>query len=491
MANEVIALINKLPAGTAKPLVQIDNTDLDGWPFEWYFRNLPAGDVTYSSSFAGATAPVLIMLGPQSDTYNAQLVHRYDRSQYRWNWWFPEDYKGFTFDHGMCGSAYAEVACQPGQTGMTFLKTGTPCAENSTNVTNCSAIQSPASIDLLDAVTNPTSYGNLWNWFVFRKPFGARGARMMDVYIRKDLLPEGSGTFQAGTSASTTAAQSYPAVKFKMVHAFGGSTISLAEGGTIGPSGKIYIADAGNHRIDILSHDGKLLQTIGSSGTGPGQFNVSQSPMDVAVGPNGDIYAADWWGNRIEEFTAKGTFIRSWGRSGSTGPYGMYGPRSVAVGQHGVVYVADTGNERVSAYSARGAFLFSFGSRGAGSGQFDEPSSVFVGPRGGLYVDDMWNGRIERFSPTGKFITSWPVPWTSQSYQEPYGTVLSNGNIVVSDPDNVRLLEYTSRGTLLGQYTNSGLSLPSGVFAGKHGRLFVVDSTRNRIDELAPSKASP
>ncbi|HEV3308915.1 MAG TPA: flippase activity-associated protein Agl23, partial [Chloroflexota bacterium] len=127
VAAEAIGLVHRIKSSTLGPLIQVDDADLQGWPFEWYFRNLPAKDVSYSSNFAGKSAPILLMLGPEHDQYGASLVKRYVVSQYRWNWWFPEDYKGLAFDNGKCGTAAHETTCPPGQPGTVFLRTGTPC----------------------------------------------------------------------------------------------------------------------------------------------------------------------------------------------------------------------------------------------------------------------------------------------------------------------------------------------------------------------------
>ena len=199
VASETIALVHRLQGSSVRPLVQVDVNDVQGWPFEWYFRNLPAGDVSYSSSFANASAPILIMLGPEHDQYNAGLRHHYVVSQYRWNWWFPEDYKGFAFDNGRCGTPADETACAPGQSGTTFLRVGTICKDPSVAGSGCSAVQQVPTINVLNAVRSGSTWGNLWNWYVYRTPFGARGFRPLYFYVRKDLAPKGASSSNGGS----------------------------------------------------------------------------------------------------------------------------------------------------------------------------------------------------------------------------------------------------------------------------------------------------
>lgn len=491
VANEVTNLVQRFPKSTARPLVQVDSNDLGGWPFEWYFRNMPASDVSYTTSFANASAPVLIMLGPEYDQYSAQLRRRYVVSQYRWNWWFPEDYKGLTIDNGRCGTPYHETTCPTGQRGMVFLKTGSPCPPSGVN-SNCSPIQTPAAINIGDAATNGTTWLHLWHWFVFRTPFGARGARMLYLFVRKDLVPAGSGSFRSPPSL-TSAPAGYPSLRYRLIRTLGtssaqGSSLLDPRGITVGPNGDIYVADAGDHAVRVLNKRGRALRSFGTSGHGRGQFNVNESPMDVAVAGNGDIYVADWWGHRIEEFNSKGSFLRAWGHYAKGGPYGFYGPRSVAIGYHGDLYVADTGNRQIAVFSPSGRFLFRFGSAGTGSGQFLEPSSVVASPDGDIYVTDMWNGRVQRFDHRGNFLESWPVLWPADSYQEPYIAVLSNGNVAVTDPTNQRVLVYTARGKIVGQISDPALALPIGIASSANGEIYVTDATDNAVQVFAPGK---
>jgi uncharacterized protein (TIGR03663 family) len=495
VAADVLGVVHHVRPGVAPPLIQVDDADLQGWPFEWYFRNLPAADVSYSSSFADPTAPILIMLGPEHDQFNAGLMQRYSVSKYRWNWWFPEDYKGLTFDNGMCGTAAHEVVCAPGQAGTVFLKTGSPCPAAATVAgRNCSLIQTPAAINVITAITQPSTWQNLWSWFVFRTPFGQRSDRPLYLYVRKDMLPRGSRGSSSGGSG-TSLYKSLPATQIESFGSSGPPKARLVNprGISVGPRGNLYVADAGNHRVAIFSPSGVFIRSFGVPGTGLGQFNLNQSPMDVAVSAKGTMYVADWWGHRIEEFSPSGRFIRAWGHYGLTGPDGFYGPRSVAIGPSGNVYVADTGNRQIAVFSSTGRFLFRFGRAGSSAGRFEEPSSVIVDSNGDVYVADMWNSRIQRFDGEGHFLGSWPVPsWQSQSYDEPYLAATSNGDILATDPAAARVLEFTSSGHAVGEFPEPNLSLPIGVAAASNGIFYVSDAGGNRVVQFrAGAKVIP
>lgn len=126
----------------------------------------------------------------------------------------------------------------------------------------------------------------------------------------------------------------------------------------------VYVADAGNHRIEKFSEDGTFIEAwgwgvsdglaqaevctlaceAGLEGTGVGQFSV---PTVVAVdnsggASNGDVYVGDESSKRVTKFSASGAFLESF-EAGTEGPFSaIYG---VAVDKHGDLWVYDTGSE--------------------------------------------------------------------------------------------------------------------------------------------------
>ena len=66
----------------------------------------------------------------------------------------------------------------------------------------------------------------------------------------------------------------------------------------------MVIADNGIGSVLVFETSGKLLKTIGSRGSGRGQFKDISA---VTVAPSGDILVAD---SRIQVFNSNGDFIR-------------------------------------------------------------------------------------------------------------------------------------------------------------------------------------
>src|SRR5262249_36743538 len=127
----------------------------------------------------------------------------------------------------------------------------------------------------------------------------------------------------------------------------------------------------------------------------------------IAVDLAGNIYVADAGNHRVQKLAPDGKFVAEW-----KGPeLGFYGPRRVAVGPDGLVYVVDQGHSRIAKFSPDGQALTTWGIKGKGDGQFDDPTSVAVDPATNkVYAADPINKRIQVFDSNGKFLTKWSVP---------------------------------------------------------------------------------
>lgn len=158
-------------------------------------------------------------------------------------------------------------------------------------------------------------------------------------------------------------------------------------------SGNIYVADAGNDRIQKFASDGTVLGTWGKTGTEDGNFH---SPMGVGLDGTGNVYVADSGNNRIQKFTAAGAFIGKWGAAG-TGDGEFRNPTAVATDGAGNVFVADRENNRIQKFASDGTFIMKWGSFGTADGQLNAPSGIAVDLSGNVYVADRFNNRIQKF----------------------------------------------------------------------------------------------
>ena len=114
--------------------------------------------------------------------------------------------------------------------------------------------------------------------------------------------------------------------------------------------GEVLVADSGNHRVAVFSQDGKLIRTIGSQGTGPGQLKY---PTGVAISPDGELYVSDSNNGRVQVLTPQGAYIREFGK----GQLGNQHKLLFSADKH--VLVADQCNYRVAVFNQDGALVSS------------------------------------------------------------------------------------------------------------------------------------
>ncbi len=107
----------------------------------------------------------------------------------------------------------------------------------------------------------------------------------------------------------------------------------------IATNGDILVADGHgvmqghqtNDRIVKLAKDGTFIMAFGKHGSGPGEFDV---PHSLALDSSGRLYVGDRSNNRVQIFDQSGKFIAEWKQFGR--------PSSVFIDQNDTIYVADS-----------------------------------------------------------------------------------------------------------------------------------------------------
>jgi predicted membrane-bound mannosyltransferase/sugar lactone lactonase YvrE len=342
------------------------------------------------------------------------------------------------------------------------------------------------------ALTNNNTY-TLTNWGT---------SEAMTFYVRKDIV---SKLWPFGTVPQTVSAPVDPYAGITTTvspdNVLGGlgtlaGQFQVPRGLALAPDGSLYVADAGNNRIQHISTAGKVLQVWGSfadisKGAAPGgTFN---EPWGVAVGPDGSVYVADTWNYRIQKFTADGKFLQMWGTGPAEGNTQFYGPRGLAVDSLGHVFVADTGNKRIVIFDANGNYLGEFGGAGSQLGQLDEPVDVALDAQGNAYVTDTWNQRIQVFTPdTTRLVYTASAAWDVDGWSgngldnKPFITVDPTGTVSVTDPELCRVISFsaaTGKATHVwdGCAAGTAFQLPTGVLSDGSGGLWVTDATNGKL----------
>jgi DNA-binding beta-propeller fold protein YncE len=164
--------------------------------------------------------------------------------------------------------------------------------------------------------------------------------------------------------------------------------------------GKLYMPEAGNHRVNVFDMMGKFLFDFGGPGSEPGKMN---NPESSKFASDGKLYVADLKNDRIQVFDAEGKLLFGWGKTGS-GPSEFKAPAGIGIDKLDNIYVTEIGNDRVQVFDKTGKFITMFGKKGSGNGEFGNLHGMIVDKATGLvYVADTANDRIQVFRPVGAF----------------------------------------------------------------------------------------
>lgn len=114
----------------------------------------------------------------------------------------------------------------------------------------------------------------------------------------------------------------------------GPDTFNAPSAVVVAPNGDIFVADGHggdtNARMVKFSKDGKFIKAWGRKGSGPGEFDI---PHSIAMDSTGRLFVADRNNNRIQIFDQEGNFLQEWKQFGR--------PSSVFIDSSDNLYVAD------------------------------------------------------------------------------------------------------------------------------------------------------
>jgi DNA-binding beta-propeller fold protein YncE len=177
----------------------------------------------------------------------------------------------------------------------------------------------------------------------------------------------------------------------------------------------VYIGDFSGDKINKYTKDGKLIGSIGTSGTQAGQF---QGPAGLRISPvSGNIYVSDQFNNRVQVLDPQGNSLFTFGKQGS-GDGEFNQPIGLEVDEFENIYVADSINSRVQVFDKNGKFLTAYGKPAAaappklGQPPFGNPLDLTPGTfnwtggtsykDGKLYVGDFFQGRVQVLNVEGR-----------------------------------------------------------------------------------------
>lgn len=138
---------------------------------------------------------------------------------------------------------------------------------------------------------------------------------------------------------------------------------------------RIYVADVADHQVEILDRkSGKVVKTVGSGGSEPGQFTF---PTNITLDAAGNLYVTDTGNFRVQKFTGDGELISTFGAVGDA-PGSFTRPKGIAIDPEGRIYVVDAAFENVQIFDPEFRLLMGLGGPGSEPGNLYLPSDVEI-----------------------------------------------------------------------------------------------------------------
>lgn len=245
-------------------------------------------------------------------------------------------------------------------------------------------------------------------------------------------------------------------------------------------SGRVYVTDSGNQRIQMFRGTGGFMKAWSSDGPGTAPFTrITGIAVDASTN---DIYALDNGDNTnspyMHKFRLASTcptgatkvvsgicFISKWEIGDSTEPPGFnYSPKGVAVNSltHEVYVSVDRQTPDqylIYRYSSSGTKLTDWGGfEGSTDGKLVDPKGIAIDPISRVYVADSGNSRIQTFllanpcpndttqiASSVCFVTKWGTPGSANGQLSDPNDITVGGPLglnYVADTGNNRIQEF-------------------------------------------------
>jgi DNA-binding beta-propeller fold protein YncE len=153
-------------------------------------------------------------------------------------------------------------------------------------------------------------------------------------------------------------------------------------------SGNLLVTDREGDRLLVFAANRDLLYEAGGFGDGAQQL---EDPEGVVTSPT-RIFVADSGNGRVQVLNPQGRFQESWPLPGGGRPAGL------AADGEGRLYVTDVERGRILVFDPKGHVIAEAGAPGAGPAELHGPAGVCALAKGGIIVADSEHDRLVRFS---------------------------------------------------------------------------------------------
>jgi tripartite motif-containing protein 71 len=221
----------------------------------------------------------------------------------------------------------------------------------------------------------------------------------------------------------------------------GADELKTAQGGlALAPDERLLYVTGFEPKVWVFNtSDGSLARTIGQPGSAPGQLS---QPVDVTTDNAGNLYVADAGNARVEKFAPDGTHLLSLGGYGQE--RGQFSnPRAVAVDGAGRIYVGQGDDFLIQRFNPDGSYLDAFGEAHADENAW-RVGGVALDDAGNAYVTQALSGHIQDFGAPDMRV-AWEygqVGPEEDAFSSPLGITVVADQLYVADQSNHRIKVY-------------------------------------------------
>lgn len=251
-------------------------------------------------------------------------------------------------------------------------------------------------------------------------------------------------------------------------------------------AGKVYVSDQKAGTFLVFDFNTREVHPIGK-GKAAGLFN---NPSGVAVDGDGNVYAADLKLRKIFVFDREENHKGTLNVADKVESIG-----SIAVDKvRKRIIVPDLKGHKIAAFDFTGALVWSVGKRGIGGDEFNYPTSAAVDKDGNIIVCDSMNARIVRLTAEGKPLSFFGNrgDGTGDFSIIKAAAVDSEGHIYVTDGRSHKISVFNDKGEVLmvlggyyqleaGRVVPGGFNIPQGIFIDPKDAIYVVDQMNARF----------
>ena len=165
-----------------------------------------------------------------------------------------------------------------------------------------------------------------------------------------------------------------------------GGTDFRPHGITVGPDGRIYVCDHGEHSVCVFDKKGNFMSSFSSFGCEDGCLSY---PSDLCFARDGLLYITDSRNSRVCVYDKTGAFSRHFSTSHS--------PSGIDATDCGHLVISSENYHKMMIYTTGGDLIHEVGEYGEDMDQFVGIYGVSVDSDGVLYIGDSGNQRIQVF----------------------------------------------------------------------------------------------